>query len=571
MVQVLGLSFGFHDSAAALIRDGEIIAAAQQERFSRRKNDARFPADAMSFCLDQAGIDAAQLDLVAYHEGPLAKLNGIASGAVPGFPHTMLGLNPSLVVETRHHISHAASAFFCSPFDEAAVITIDGVGEYETGGIFKGEGCDLTQTSTLELPHSLGLFYSAFTGYLGFPVNEGEYKVMGMAAFGKPIWKDKLLNLFKLLPDGRFTLDQNMFSFATPEDIPYTSLMIEVFGPARKFGAPFAINDETMPDTVPVGQRAEIVEQSLRFADIAASVQACTEEVILHVVRRASEHLGCKQICLAGGVGLNSLANGRVLRETGLDLFIQPAAGDAGCALGAAAYHWHRTLGGARMAPMRTAALGRSFTRPQADDALASSGFQVVFAEEEEGAWLDAVADLIAGGQVVGWFSGRAEWGPRALGHRSIFVNPGLANMQRKINEMIKFREPFRPFAPAVPVERAAEFFEIPDCTRKSRPEDYMLAVHNVRPEWKDRLPAITHADGTARVQTISADTDPMFHRLLFKVGERTGIPIVLNTSFNLNGEPIVDTPADAIRTFALSGLDFLCIENRILSKKLAS
>lgn len=596
MVHVLGLSFGFHDSAAALIRDGEIVAAAQQERFSRKKNDARFPSDAISFCLNQAGITAKQLDLVAYHEEPLTKFNRIVSMAMAGFPQTMhylddvvarwhrdrlfdpteytaqnLGLDPSRVVDTRHHISHAASAFFCSPFDQAAVITIDGVGEYETGGIFKGEGNTLTQHSSLELPHSLGLFYSAFTAYLGFPVNEGEYKVMGMAAFGKPIWKDKLLQLFNLLPDGRFTLDQGLFSFTTPEDIPYTTVMTEVFGPARKPGAPFAINDETMPDGVTADQRVGIIEQSLHYADIAASVQACTEEVILHIVRKASASLGCKQVCLAGGVGLNSLANGRLLREADLELFIQPAAGDAGCALGAAAFHWHHTLGGTRMAPMSTAALGRSFARSQVDEALASSGFQIVFEQDDEDAWLNAVADLIASGKVIGWFSGRAEWGPRALGHRSILANPGLAGMQRKVNEMIKFREPFRPFAPAVPVERAAEFFEIPDCARRSRPEDYMLAVHNVRSEWKDKLPAITHADGTARVQTIAADADPVFHRLLTKVGERTGIPIILNTSFNLNGEPIVDRPSDAIRTFTLSGLDFLCIENRILSKNMTS
>lgn len=595
-MQVLGLSFGFHDSAAALIRDGEVIAAVQQERFSLHKNDARFPAEAIAFCLSEAGIDASQLDLVAYHEEPLVKFNRIISMTLAGYPQTArylddvvarwhrdrlfdptsyvaqeLGIDPSRVLETKHHLSHAASAFFCSPFDRAAVVTIDGVGEVETGGIFLGDGCNLTPVSSMALPHSLGLFYSAFTAFLGFPVNEGEYKVMGMAAFGKSVWKDKLLDLFNLLPDGRFTLDQRMFSFATPEDIPYTAVMVDVFGPPREPGVPFAVSEDTMPESVPAGQRTAIIAQSRRFADIAASVQACTEEVILHITRKAAEQTGHKQVCLAGGVALNSLANGRILRETDLELFIQPAAGDAGCALGAAAFHWHHTLGGCRMAPMCTAALGRAFTRPQVDNVLAASGFQVVFDDDDEEAWLNAVADLIAEGQIIGWFSGRAEWGPRALGHRSILANPGLADMQRKVNEVIKFREPFRPFAPAVPVERAADFFEVPDCERTSRPEDFMLAVHPVRAEWQAKLPAVTHADGTARLQTVSAEGDPIYHRLLCKVGERTGIPVILNTSFNLNGEPIVDTPANAIRTFTLSGLDFLCIENRILSKKLAS
>lgn len=594
-MKVLGLSFGFHDSAAALICDGEIVAAAQQERFSRRKNDARFPAEAAAFCLQQAGIEAAQLDLVAYHEEPLTKFNRIMAMTMAGYPQTQdyldnvvarwhrdhlfdpcafaaaqLGIAPSRVVETRHHMSHAASAFFCSPFEQAAVVTIDGVGEHETGGIFRGSGNRLSQISSIELPHSLGLFYSAFTAFLGFPVNEGEYKVMGMAAFGAPVWKDRLLALFDLLPDGQFALDQTLFAFTTPQDVPYTPLMIELFGPPRVAGAPFAVNEQTMPNAIPPEQRATIIAQSRHYADLAASVQACAEEVILHVARKAAETVDSKNLCLAGGVALNSLANGRLLRETGLDLFVQPAAGDAGCALGAAAFHWHHTLGGKRMAPQRTAALGRAFAQDDIDKALSQSGFQVVFDQNDQSAWLDAVADLIAQGKIIGWFSGRAEWGPRALGHRSILANPALADMQRRVNEIIKFREPFRPFAPAVPVEHAAAFFDIPACTHRVRPEDYMLAVHNVLPAWRDRLPAITHADGTARVQTVSAESDPVYYSLLNKVGERTGVPVILNTSFNLNGEPIVDAPSDAVRTFTLSGLDFLCIENRILSKQIA-
>jgi len=591
---ILGVSFGFHDSAAALIREGEVVAAAQQERFSRNKNDAGFPGDAIAFCLDQAGIKGQQLDLVAYYEEPLTKFDRIVEASIRSYPSTArylddvvarwhkdgqfdvtgrlarhLGIAPSRVVETRHHDSHAASAFFCSPFESAAVVTLDGVGEYQTAQISLGEGGGLTPLASINLPHSLGLFYSAFTAYLGFPVNEGEYKVMGMAAFGTPRWKDRLLALFELLPDGRFTLDQALFAFNPPEDLPYTLLLVEAFGPARPPGAPFALGDDSMPSEVPVDQRAEVIRQSRHFADIAASVQACTEEVILHVVRAAAKRTGKRQVCLAGGVALNSLANGRILRETGLDLFVQPAAGDAGGALGAAAYHWHQTLGGSRMAPLRTAALGRAFTRQRVDEALESSGFDLEYSGDDEDDWLAAVADLIAKGSVVGWFHGRAEWGPRALGNRSILANPRSASMRRRVNEIIKFREPFRPFAPAVAAERAAEFFEFPGAATPGRPEDFMLAVHSVRPEWKTKLAAVTHADGTARLQLVHADGDPVFHKLLRQIDARTGLPVVLNTSFNLNGEPIVDTPEDALRTFTLSGLDYLCIENRILSKRL--
>lgn len=593
-MQVLGVSFGFHDAAAALIVDGTVVAAAQQERFSRRKNDAGFPADAIAFCLAEAGIPASRLDLVAYYEQPLTKFDRIAAAAMATYPRSArylddvvarwhregrfdvagqlarhLGIDGRRVVETCHHASHAASAFFPSPFDAAAVVTLDGVGEYETASVSMGEGRRLTRLSAVRLPHSIGLFYSAFTAFLGFAVNEGEYKVMGMAGFGRPVWKDRLLALFTLQPDGGFTLDQTPFAFSVPEDLPFTPQLVEMFGPPRQPGSPFALDDTVMPSGVPPEDRAGIILGSRHYADIAASVQACTEEVIAHVVTHAAARTGQRRVCLAGGVALNSLANGRLQREHGLELFIQPAAGDAGGALGAAAFHWHHTIGGERLAPTGTAALGRAFERDRIDAALADSGFEVVFANPDPDAWLAAVADLIAGGRVVGWFQGRSEWGPRALGHRSILANPTDAGMRRLVNEKIKFREPFRPFAPAVVAERAAEFFEMPGQATPGRPEDYMLAVHRVRPEWRARLAAIVHVDDTARVQTVHAGTEPVFHRLLLAMAARTGLPVVLNTSFNLNGEPIVDTPEDAIRTFTLSGLDYLCIENRILSKTL--
>ncbi|HLO76177.1 MAG TPA: carbamoyltransferase C-terminal domain-containing protein [Magnetospirillum sp.] len=590
-VNVLGVSFGYHDAAAALIRDGVVVAAAQQERFSRRKNDPGFPADAIAHCLAVAGIGADQLSLVAYYEDSLVKFDRVVSTAIEGFPASRrnfdetvarwvrdgrfqvrerladhLGVPLDMVVETNHHDSHGASAYFCSPFDSAAVVTLDGVGEYETATIGVGRDGRLQRLGAVRLPHSIGLFYSAFTAYLGFTVNEGEYKVMGMSAFGSPVFKDRLLDMFTLNGDGTFELDQTCFEFLTPEEFPFNQSLIDRLGPARVPGAPFAVDEAHMPEDVSVEQRAGVLGDSRRFADVAASVQACTEEVILHIVRHAAARTGQTSVCLAGGVALNSLANGRLQRE-GLSLFVQPAAGDAGGAVGAAAYHWHHTLGKGRMAPLKSSAFGRQFSRGDVDKALANSGFELVFASDDEGEYLAAVAKLIADGNVVGWVHGRSEWGPRALGYRSILADPTSPSIQRRINDKIKFREPFRPFAPAVIAERAAEFFELPQPLTPCSPESFMLAVHPVKSQWRERLPGVTHADGTARVQAVHADCHPVFYRLLRAFEAVRQVPILVNTSFNLNGEPIVDSPQDAIRTFTLSGLDYLCMENRILSK----
>jgi carbamoyltransferase len=599
-MRVLGLSFGFHDSAAALISEGRLIAACQQERFSRIKNDASYPADAIEYCLKIANLKPGDIDLIAYHEEPLLKFDRIVrnwehegSEANGEFKSTVgrwlrdsrfdvrqliverLGVAPSRIKYCRHHDSHAASAYFCSPFERATIVTLDGVGEYETTTIGIGEHGKIRRLAQVELPHSLGLFYSAFTAFLGFRINEGEYKVMGMAAFGKPRYHDILRELIQLHPDGTFEIDQEMFRFGGASNVPYSQAMIDRLGPPRQPDTPFGISEASLPSNLSQGFKAETVAVSQHYADLAASVQACTEDVIRHTVRSAVDTTGVEKVAMAGGVALNSLANGRLLREDGLDLFIQPAAGDAGCALGAALFHWHHSLGGNRLEPMRSCALGRRSDRAEARRCAKASGFEIVHDEEDEDAYIGVVARLLSEGRVVGWVNGRAEWGPRALGHRSILADPSRADMQRIVNEKVKFREPFRPFAPAVPIERANEFFELSRSGRdreiySGAPESFMLAVHPVRDAYKDKLPAVTHADGTARVQTVHRTDHPVFYKLLQIFGDLSGIPVLLNTSFNLNGEPIVDTHQDAVRTFTLSEIDYLCIDGIILSKRLS-
>jgi carbamoyltransferase len=597
-MRILGLSFGFHDSAAALVVDGQPVAAAQQERFSRKKNDAAFPIDAINACLARAGLSVDQLDAVVYHELPLLKFDRIVRSWIEGFPDSgsefdrtvaswlrerrfdpagliaeRLSIPVEKVVFCRHHQSHAASAFFASPFDRATLVTLDGVGEVETATIGHGDGHTIRQYDAASLPHSIGLFYSAFTAFLGFQVNEGEYKVMGMAAFGEPVYKDEMVSLFKIASLGLINLDQTYFCFGGMSDLPYSPALIERFGPPREPGSPFAVLDTLLPANHSTAQHAEIRSRSRHYANIAASVQACTEEVIRQVVHHAVARSGLRQVAMAGGVALNSLANGRLLREQGLDVFIQPAAGDAGCALGAALYRAQSRNPPPQRWTQEHSAFGPSHSHQTALEAANQSGFTIVSAEHDQSRFLSAVAGLLAAGHVVAWLEGRSEWGPRALGHRSILADPRIAEMQGLVNEKIKFREPFRPFAPAVPFEHADKFFEIgaplsPFRSSPSAPESFMLAVHPVRAAAKTLLPAVTHADGTARVQFVHRSAHPVFHALLTEFGQQTGVPVLLNTSFNLNGEPIVESPFDAVRTFALSGIDYLCMEGVILSKK---
>ena len=585
-MKTLGLSFDYHDAAAALVVDGEVIAAAQEERFTRVKNDARLPRLAIEFCLEQAGLEAAELDAVVFYELTHRKWQRILLSSLrnpgKGFRYFASTLDrwlrhrrfdvtdrirevlPELPRERvrciEHHQAHAASAFFCSPFERTTVVTLDGVGEKETATVSLGEGNRLTKLSSVHLPHSIGLFYSAFTAYLGFEVNEGEYKVMGMAAFGEPRFTEEIASMIEWRGQ-EFRIDQRYFEFRTPTDLPFTPALVERFGPARQPESEFRIGDRAGPPA------DEVEERSRYCADLAASVQRVVEETILRFARTAVESTGVTDLCMAGGVALNSLANGRIQRELGGRLYVQPAAGDAGGALGAALHFEHVVSGGPRRGPLADVYLGKAYDDEEVFAELRRRRLEPTAVLPDAEAMVEEVAERLARGEVIGWMQGRFEWGPRALGSRSILANPTRAETQRTVNEKIKFREPFRPFAPAVLAEHALDYFELTEEDYVARPEDFMLSVSDVRPERRAEIPAVTHLDGTARVQMVRHETNPRYAALLEAFARRTGVPILLNTSFNFRGEPIVTTPGDALWTFSWSEMDALAIGNVIVTR----
>ncbi|HCH63834.1 MAG: carbamoyl transferase [Deltaproteobacteria bacterium] len=561
---ILGMSALFHDAAVALVRDGEVVAAAQEERFTRIKHDAELPVRAAEWALAEAGIDATELDHLVFYEKPLAKFQRILVNSVAEFPRawrsfpramqTWLGrklwiageisrtfrVPPHKLLFSEHHLSHAASAFLPSPFDEAAILTIDGVGEATTTAIWRGNRTapHVEPVAEVVFPHSLGLFYSAMTAFLGFAVNEGEYKVMGMAAFGRPRFMEQMRALVRLREHGSFELDLDAFCWHWHPSESFTGKLVSILGEPRFPGAPF---DPTTPE----GQH---------WADIAASTQAMLEEAVLHVARYARERVDLPNLCLAGGVGLNAVANTRLAVEGPFDqLWVQPAAGDAGGALGAALWCWHDLLEHPRVLNQRYRCdLGRRWT-----DAESAEILQDLRAPREQLSPQQrlnrAVDDLTTGG-VIGWFQGCAEYGPRALGHRSILADPRGAGTRDRVNARIKYREAFRPFAPAVTAEAADRYFDLH--TALTGPVQYMVATGTVRPEYREELAAITHIDGSARVQVVHPEHSPLFHSLLEAFGERTGMPVLLNTSFNLKGDPMVDTPIDAVAALYSSDLD---------------
>jgi carbamoyltransferase len=592
-VHILGISCYFHDAAAALLGDGVLVAAAEEERFTRVKHDFSFPRHAIRFCLDRAGIRTQDLDYVAFFEKPFVKFERIlltALGTAPRsatvFRQAMTGwLLDKLWVKTlirnsldipedrilfvEHHESHAASAYFCSPFDEAAILTVDGVGEWTTTATGRASGNTLQLEAETRFPHSLGLLYSAFTAFLGFEVNEGEYKVMGMAPYGVPRYVDRVLKTVKVHADGSFALDLDYFTFHYSATRTYSSKFEALFGAPRRPERPFFTADTEYPSYfgAPPGNFGELAAENQHYADIAASIQAVTEDILLGLARAAHARTGSTRLCMAGGVALNSVANGRILRETPFtDLYIQPSAGDGGAALGAALHVAHAVLGQPRRFVMEHASWGQAHDEGSIRGAVAAAGLEARSFDNEE-AVLDRTADLLASGRVVGWMQGPFEWGPRALGHRSILAHPGLAGMKDLVNVKIKFREPYRPFAPSALAERAGEFFEI-DRPERHLPARFMLLVTPVRDTARDRLPAITHVDGSARLQTVFAGTNPRYHSLIHRFGEATGLPVLLNTSFNLRGEPIVNTPSEALSTFTRSGMDGLVMGNTIVLKE---
>ena len=591
-MNILGISCYYHDAAATLLRDGQLIAAAEEERFTRVKHDFSFPKSAIQFCLDTAGIRGSDVDYVAFFEKPFRKFDRILMTVLQTYPLSYkvfresmitwmidklwvgatisaeLGIPKDRVLFCEHHLSHAASAFLCSPFDEAAILTVDGVGEWVTGTWGLGRANHIDLRKQMEFPHSLGLLYSAFTAFLGFEVNEGEYKVMGMAPYGQPRYVDKVWKLIRQDSDGSFSLDMDYFSFHHSTDCTFNRRFVDLFGEPRPPKMLFFTAESGFPSYfgAPPTNYDELCKLNQHYADIAASIQKVTEEVLLGMARSIHKETGMKRLCIAGGVALNSVANSRILRETGFEeLFIQPSAGDGGGALGAALWADNMLLGHPRRFRMDHAYWGKSYGPAEIRKFLEQGriGYRHI---ENDGELLDQVVDRLQQGKVIGWFQDRFEWGPRALGNRSILGDPRNANMKDIINTKIKFREPYRPFAPSVLAECAEAYFDLPNAAHHY-PARYMLYVVPVRPAKHAILPAITHVDGTGRLQTVFRDANPRYYGLIERFAQATGVPAILNTSFNLKGEPIVNTPANAFNTFSKSEMDTLVLGNFVIEK----
>jgi carbamoyltransferase len=591
-MDILGISCYFHDAAAALLRDGTLVAAAEEERFTRKKHDYEFPEHAIDFCLKTGKIRAADLDYVAFFEKPFLKFERLLLSSLQTFPRShrvfreamitwfadklwikqliqrKLDVSPSKILFSEHHLSHAASAFLCSPFQDAAILTIDGVGEWTTASFGVGRGTEVTLAKEIRFPHSLGLLYSAFTAFLGFEVNEGEYKVMGMAPFGTPRYIDKVLKLIRINGDGSFELDMDYFSFHWSPEKTFSKEFVELFGPPRDPKAHFFTASSGYPSYF--GERQtnhDLLERgNQHYADIAASIQAVTEEVLLAMARHVFKETRLPRLCMAGGVALNSVANGRILRETPFeDIYIQPAAGDGGGAIGAALYAYHVLLGKPRTFVMEHAFWGEEHGSTEIERFLKEHGIRYHRFDDEE-KLISRVVDRLQEGMVVGWIQGRFEWGPRALGHRSIIADPRRADMKDLVNVKIKFREPFRPFAPSVLTEKTENYFALPQAMKRY-PARFMLYVVDVREDKRNTIPAVTHVDGTGRLQTVQRETNPRYYRLIEMFEQATGVPVVLNTSFNLKGEPIVNTPQEGFNTFTRSGMDILVLGDYLIEK----
>jgi carbamoyltransferase len=589
-LRILGISCFYHDAAAALVEDGRLIAAAEEERFSRKKHDSGFPEGAIRYCLEAGGMSAQDLDHIVFYEKPFVKFERILLTALQSYPRgrgsfteammTWMGdklwvrehirnrleVDKSKLLFVDHHGSHAASAFYPSRFDKAAILTVDGVGEWTTASFGVGDGEKIRLLREIRFPHSLGLLYSVFTAFLGFEVNEGEYKVMGMAPYGQPRYVDKVWKLIEVSSDGSFGLDMDYFAYHYSRDTGYSQKFLELFGSPRKPGLNFFTSSSGYPSYFGAkpGNYNELVRDNEHYADVAASIQKVTEEVMLAMVRAIHKETGLKRLCMAGGVALNSVANGRIVRETPIDeLYVQPAAGDSGGAIGAALYAYHALLGHPRNGyVMDHAYWGREYADADVRAALELRGIRYTYLDDETKLLGSTVDDLTAG-KVIGWYQGRFEWGPRALGNRSIIGDPRRAEMKDIVNTKIKFREPYRPFAPSVLAEQAERFFDLADSSRHDAARFMLLVV----PVKNDAVPAVTHVDNSARLQTVFRETNPRYYDLIRLFGEATGVPVLLNTSFNLRGEPIVTTPDNALNTFFASEMDTLVLGNHIVHK----
>lgn len=591
-MNILGISCYYHDSAAALLIDGKFTAGADEERFSRIKHDNGFPKQAIDFCLKYAGIKTKDLDYVVFYEKPFVKFERILLQTLQTFPKSRhffvsaakewlfgklwiknqlmqkLNLNQEKILFADHHYSHAASSFFVSPFEKAAILTLDGVGEWTTASLGKGKYNRLEIIKELKFPHSVGLLYSVFTAFLGFEVNSGEYKVMGMAPYGKPKYTDKIKQMVNIYKDGSIRLDMDYFTYHQHPERSFNEKFIKLFGKPREKESLFFTRETGFPGYF--GKKPDDFEEKGKvqeyYADIATSLQAITEEIIFKMANYLHSLYKSDNLCMAGGVALNSVANGKILNKTPFkNLYIQPAAGDGGGALGAALYVYQQILGHQRIMVMTDALLGQDYTEAEIEAFLKRKKvkYQKITNDEK---LMDIVVDYLVNQKVVGWFQGRFEWGPRALGNRSILADPRVAEMKDIVNSKIKFREPYRPFAPSMLTEHIEDYLKLKDA-EKSLPARFMLLVVPVKKNKQKIIPAVTHVGGSSRLQAVDKKTNPRYYKLIEKFYKRTEVPVILNTSFNLRGEPIVSTPENAYNTFMKSGIDLLVLENYLIKK----
>lgn len=566
---ILGISCFYHDSAAALICDGKIVACAQEERFTRIKHDASFPENAINFCLRCANISPFDIDYVVFYEKPFLKFERILLSMLGTYPLSyrsfqesmMVWLGDKLWIKNKikeklklqddkilfceHHLSHCASSYFCSPYDNAAVLSVDGVGEWTTTAIGIASENKIKFMKEIKFPHSVGLLYSVFTAFLGFKINDGEYKVMGMAGYGKPRYVDKIYKLLKRFDDGSIFLDMKYFSYHFSSTTSFSKYFEYIFGSPRN------------------PSQDKLDEY---YADIAASIQYVTEEIMLGIANFLYKETNCKNLCISGGVALNCLANTKILKESNFEnIYIFPSPGDSGGAVGCAMYVYYTLTNKKKNFVMEHTFYGEEFSRDEIKDFLEKRNVSYRFIDDEEDL-LDVVCDYILDGKIIGWFQGRFEFGPRALGNRSILADPRKEEMKDIVNKKIKFREPFRPFAPAVLWDRVEEFFDIEN-VKLHYPSRFMLYAPVVKEDKAKVIPAVVHIDGTSRLQAVFYDTNPRFYKLIKKLEEKTGIGVILNTSFNLKDEPIVATPQDAFSTFKRSNIDILVMGNFIVER----
>ncbi len=582
-VKIIGISAFYHDSAAALIIDGKIIACAQEERFSRIKNDSEFPQQALEFCLEQGSKELGQpltindIDYLVFYEKPILKFERILLSCLKYFPKTfwffvksmitwfsdklwmkgklaeLSGISPEKIVFSQHHLSHACSSYFCSEYNEAAILTIDGVGEWATTTIGHAKGNQIKLLEEIRFPNSIGLLYSTLTAFLGFEVNEGEYKVMGMASYGQPKYVEQIKQMFKLNDDASFYNVEKFYAYLYDPAKSYTQELEKLLGKPRERGDRFFVDPEN-------------TERDQHYADIARSLQVITEDAVLALARRAQELTGSKNLCFSGGVALNCVANARILRELDYeDVFVQPAAGDSGSALGAAFYAYNILLNNPKVdSGFSHPYWGTEISDEEVKQEIKARGLTKVTRFNSFEELVTKLAEILNSEKVIGWCQGRFEWGPRSLGTRSIIASAAKAEMRDTVNLKIKFREAFRPFAPAVIEEAADQYFDLEHKTKTSMYK-YMLATCPVKQG--KLLEAITHVDGSGRAQTVNRETNAKFYDLLKAYEKLSGIPVLINTSYNLRGEPIVRTASDAMNTFYKSGLDALAINNYLIEK----